>query len=227
MEVNRGPCDYDFFFFLLSCSHILTHHGTPGTSALEYMVDVVKREQTWIDRYAKPHIHDDFLCGLPLQGKQDDHIELLVYYKYILPYLVPEDGRYLGGHLWHSDLHAANLFVVPSGSATEDGKIQVNITSCIDWQGASVGPAFLQLTVPVMFRALGAAPEALNLPPDFETLDAATRKEAERFHNEAVLRKLFETLVLPDIAQLPALAELRELEDLAQGTWRTGLLPFR
>jgi hypothetical protein len=74
----------------------------------------------------------------------------LEYYKYILPYLVPDDGRYVGGHLWHPDLHAANLFVVPSGPATEDGKIQANITSFIDWQGAWVGPAFLQLTVPVI-----------------------------------------------------------------------------
>ena len=198
-----------------------------GASAHEYMVDVAIREQTWIDRYAKPHIHDDFLCGLPLQGKQDDHIEMLEYYKYIVPYLVPEDSRYLHGHLWHPDLHAANLFVVPSGPATEGGKIQANITSCIDWQGAWVGPAFLQLGVPVMFRALAAGPEALSLPAHFETLDAVTRKEAERFHNEAVLHKLFETLALQDIAQLPALAERRELEDLAQGTWRTGLLPFR
>ena len=191
------------------------------------MIDVAKREQTWIDRYAKPHIHDSFLCGLPLQGKQDDHIELLEYYKYILPYLVPDDSRYLGGHLWHPDLHAANLFVVPSGTVTEDGKVQANITSCINWQGAWVGPAFLQLTAPVMFRALGAGPEALSLPPNFETLDAKTRKEVERFHNEAVLRKLFETLALEDFAQLPAMAECRELEDLAQRTWRTGLLPFR
>lgn len=205
MEVNRGP----------------------WASALEYMVDVVIREQTWIDRYATPHLHDDFLCGLPLQGKQDDHIELLEYYKYMLPDLVPEDRRYLCGHLWHPDLHAANLFVVPSGPATADEKIQANITSCIDWQGAWVGPAFLQLTVPVMFRALGQGPEALNLPPHFETLDADTRKEAERFHNEAVSNKLFETLALQDITQLPALAERRGLEDLAQGTWRTGLLPFR
>lgn len=37
MEVNRGP----------------------WASALEYMVDVVIREQTWIDRYATPHLHDE------------------------------------------------------------------------------------------------------------------------------------------------------------------------
>jgi len=191
------------------------------------MVDVAVREQFWIDRYAKPHLHDDFLCGLPLQGKQDDHIEALEHYKSLLPYLVPKDSVYLHGHLWHPDLHASNLFVIPSGSMTQDGKIRVNITSCIDWQGAWIGPAFLQLSVPAMFRKLGAGPEALTLPPHFETLDSATRTEAERFHNEAVLHNLFETLALRDIVQLPALAERRELEDLAQGTWRTGLLPFR
>ena len=215
-------CVYCF----ISCSDVLTAWNI-GTSAHEYMVDVALREQTWIDLYAKPHIHDDFLCGLPLQGKQDDHIEMLEYYKSIVPYLVPEDSRYLHGHLWHPDLHASNLFVVPSGPATEGGKIQANITSCIDWQGAWVGPAFLQLSVPLMFRSLVGGPEALNLPAHFETLDAVTRKEAERFHNEAVLHKLFETLALQDIAQLPALTERRDLEDLARGTWRTGLLPFR
>ena len=57
----------------------------------------------------------------------------------------------------------------------------------IDWRGAWVGPAFLQLSVPVMFCALAAGLEALSLPAHFETLDAITCKEAERFYNEAVL----------------------------------------
>ncbi|KAF8810649.1 hypothetical protein BYT27DRAFT_7185778 [Phlegmacium glaucopus] len=198
----------------------------PWTSALEYMVDVVVREQTWIDRYVKPHLYDDFLCGLPLQGKQDDHIEVLEYYKYLLPRLVPQNSRYLHGHLWHPDLHSGNLFVIPSDSTAQDGKVQLNITSCIDWQGAWVGPAFLQLTVPEMYRATWPS-EALSLPPHFDTLDAATQKEAKRIHNETVLCKLFESLALQDIVHLPALAQRRELEGLAQSTWRTGLLPFR
>ena len=189
------------------------------------MVDVVVREQTWIDLYAKPHLHDDFLCGLPLQGKQDDHIEVLEHYKSLLPYLVPSESRFLHGHLWHPDLHDENLFVIPSGSVPPEGKIQVNITSCIDWQGAWIGPAFLNLTVPKIFHA--TLPEALTLPPNFETLDPATRIEANRLHKEALLSKLFETIALPHIAQLPALRDRRNLEELARMTWRTGLLPFK
>ena len=106
----------------LSCSDALTEWNL-GASAHKYMVNVAIQEQTWIDHYAKPHIHDDFLCVLLLQGKQDDHIEMLEYYKYIVLYLVPEDSRYLRGHLWHPDLHAANLLVIPSGHATESGKM--------------------------------------------------------------------------------------------------------
>ncbi|KIM38825.1 hypothetical protein M413DRAFT_447532 [Hebeloma cylindrosporum] len=83
---------------------------SPWSSALEYMVDAVMRKQTWIDLYAKPHLHDDFLCGLPLQGKRDDHIEALEYYKYLLPYLIPNERRYLHAHLWHPGFHVGYLF---------------------------------------------------------------------------------------------------------------------
>lgn len=212
-------------FFFPSSSNLLTNL-TLGTSALEYMVDVVVREQTWIDRYAKPHLYDDFRCCMPLQGKQDDHIEVLESYKHLLPYLVPKDSRYLHGHLWHPDLHAGNLFVIPSDSTAQDGKVQLNITSCIDWQGAWVGPAFLQLTVPELYHATWPS-EALSLPPHFDTLDATTQQVVEGIRNETVLCKLFETLALQDIVHLPALVERRALEDLAQATWRSGLLPFR
>jgi len=102
------------------------------------MVDTVVREQTWIDLYAKPHLHDDFLCDLPPQGKQDDHIEALEYYKYLLPYLVPNERRYLYGHLWHPELHAGNVFVIPLGSTGKDGKIHyivLRLARSMDWTG--------------------------------------------------------------------------------------------
>ncbi|KAF9036378.1 kinase-like domain-containing protein [Panaeolus papilionaceus] len=201
----------------------------PWTSARDYMVDVALREQQWIDQYAKPHLHDDFLCCLPHQGKLDDHIELLEYYKHVLSLLVPSDPQHLSGHLWHPDLHASNLLVTPSGTTSSDGKIQVDITSCIDWQGAWVGPAFLQLTAPALLRDLGAGPEALILPPNFETLNLETkaRAQAMRFHEEAVLQHQFETLAFGHLSGLPVMAELRLLEELSHITWKTGLLPFR
>ena len=125
------------------------------------MVDTVVREQTWIDLYAKVHLHDDFLFSLPIRGKQDDHIEALEYYKYFLPYLVPNERRYLHDHLWDPELLAGNVFVNPSGSTGRNGKIQVNIISCLDWQGAWIGPAFLHLAVPTMFHAERAGLEVL------------------------------------------------------------------
>ncbi|GJJ12970.1 hypothetical protein Clacol_007217 [Clathrus columnatus] len=204
---------------------LVTERRGPYTSALDYMCDVALREQYWIYRHAKPSLTDDFLCGIPTQGKQDDHIEILERYKSLLQYLVPKERLYLHGHLWHPHLSTSNLFVVPS-KVTQDGKIQVNITSCINWQGAWVGPAFLQLTVPTLFR-IPCAQEALTLPTHFETLDADTCREAKLLYEEAVLHNLFETTALHNIVQLPSLAELRELEYLAQLTWKTGLLPFR
>ncbi|KAG6906627.1 hypothetical protein DXG01_012872 [Tephrocybe rancida] len=200
-------------------------HG-PWTEALTYMYDVAMREQSWIDRHAKPHLADHFLCGLPFQGQRDDHIEALEYYKYVVTCLVPSERRYLHGYLWHPDLHAGNLFVSASGPPAHDGKLRLNITSCIDWQGAWVGPAFLQLAVPKVYRA--TFPEFHNqLPTDVHIVDAAERLEFERLHREAVYHRRFEAEVLGDMMELPALNELRELEDLSHCTWRTGLIPFR
>jgi hypothetical protein len=130
-------------------------------SAVQYMVNTVVREQTWIYLYAKAHLHNDSLCGLPIQGKQDDHIEALEYYKYFLPYLVPNERRYLHDHLWHSELLAGKVFGIPSGSTGRNGKIQVNIISCLDWQGAWIGPAFLHLAVSTIFHAQRAGLEVL------------------------------------------------------------------
>jgi len=79
-----------------------------------------------------------------------------------------------------------------------------------------------------MFRAQWAALEALATLPDIESLDAATRQDAEFLQDHVALHELFEAVALPsDMVQLPALEECRELEELARGTWRTGLLPFR
>ncbi|KAF9475595.1 hypothetical protein BDN70DRAFT_914917 [Pholiota conissans] len=202
----------------------------PWTSPLEYLADVASREQIWIDKFAKPHLLDDFLCGLPLQGKQDDHIEMLEYYKYLLPFILPQEPQYLHGHLWHPDLHSGNLFVVKE-SMNDDGKVHVNITSCIDWQGAFIGPAFLQLTAPTMYQSEGAPLDALVLPPHLDTLDDANKKEVLLLNDEALRKQQFESLAFGDLmiddAHIPTLVQRQELDDLAHCTWRTGLLPFR
>ena len=80
-----------------------------------------------------------------------------------------------------------------------------DIISCVDWQGTRVSPAFLQVTVPKMY--------------------SGERKQSA--FSEAVVPKLFETIVLQAVVHRPALAERRQLKDLAQSAWRTALLPFR
>ncbi|KAF9475593.1 hypothetical protein BDN70DRAFT_955270 [Pholiota conissans] len=208
----------------------------PWTSALDFARDTATREERWIERFAKPHFEDNFLCGHHLQGKQDDHILLLEDYKKLLPYIIPKDLRHLYGHLWHPRLSANTLFVVPSSAsaATEPGgKVQVDITSCITWPGASIEPAFRQLTTPSVCRSLNAPRELFPLS-QAQSLDMYESTEYEKLRaaeEEKERREMFERIAFAglgiDEEHLPGLMLRQEMDVMARGTWRTGLLPFR
>lgn len=95
--------------FIIVERRTVASHSCLGASVLEYMV-----------------LQDDSLRGLPLQGKQDDHIQHLEYYKYMLPY---KTAPYLS---WSQTCHSATLLVIPIRfREAENGKISYrrNMTS--------------------------------------------------------------------------------------------------
>ncbi|RDB27007.1 Altered inheritance of mitochondria protein 9, mitochondrial [Hypsizygus marmoreus] len=202
----------------------------PWSDAEDYLFDIATREQKWIDLCAKPSIHDDHLCGLPLQGKQDDHIELLQHYKDLIPFLVPKNHKYLSGHLWHPDLHRGNIFVNRADAPDETTGPAYEVSSIIDWQNAWIGPAFLQLTVPLLFEAHLGVPSGFRLakmPAEAENLPTDDRAEAQAIHKAAIIHKAFEFMAIKEVVPLVARKERIDLEEISHVTWKMGLLPFR
>ncbi|KAF9475594.1 hypothetical protein BDN70DRAFT_898043 [Pholiota conissans] len=203
----------------------------PWTCALDFARDTAAREQKWIANFAKPHMEDSWLCCIPHQGREDDHIDFLERYKTLLPYLIPKDPRHLHGHLWHPRLDGDTLFVVPSTSSRAPGEaIKVDISACITWPGATIEPAFLQLATPASFRnlyALCSAFEGVYLP-DFSKYEANTLEtgEKDKALHDHFERIAFEGLGIDD-AHLPNLVVRKALDVMARKTWRTGLIPFK
>ncbi|KAF9232906.1 hypothetical protein BU15DRAFT_90536 [Melanogaster broomeanus] len=200
-EAERGTMDID---------------RGPWRTAEGYMTAVARREQEWISRFGTLHILDDPNRVLPGQGTRDDHVAWLSVYTTLISILIPPDHKQTRPVMWHPDLHASNIFV---NYSEVQGKIvptvPLTVSSIIDWQGSWVGPAFLQLTLPA-------------LPDDVEALSESEKEEMEEKHKRRTHHKLFEVVAFPlPIIDMKARGERAYLEDLAQVTWKYGLVPFR
>ncbi|EGN99489.1 hypothetical protein SERLA73DRAFT_182452 [Serpula lacrymans var. lacrymans S7.3] len=203
----------------------------PWHTAEDYMTAVARREQDWIHSFSTLHILDDPNRILPGQGSRDDHVALLSVFTTLVPILVPCLHEQARPVMWHPDLHASNIFVEYSEEqGTISPTIPLTISSIIDWQGTWIGPAFLQLQVPPLYRMDGVPPgrQLPVLPENFEELCASEKAEVEESHKRRIHHKLFELAAFPlPIFNMKARQERIYLEDLAQVTWKYGLIPFR
>lgn len=75
---------------------------------------MASREKEWISQFATAHILDDPYRVLPSQGDRHEHIGLLSVYKDLNSILVPLQAELTTPTLWHPDIHASNLFVLPN-----------------------------------------------------------------------------------------------------------------
>ncbi|KIJ14019.1 hypothetical protein PAXINDRAFT_79920 [Paxillus involutus ATCC 200175] len=203
----------------------------PWRTAEDYMTAAARREQEWIRDFGTSHILDDPDRVLPGQGTREDHVEFLSAYITLAPLLIPPLHEQVMPVMWHHDLHASNIFVEYS---EEQGKISpkipLSISSVIDWQGTCVGPAFLQVQVPPLYRMGDVLPgcQLPALPDNFEELGESEKADATESRRRRLDHKLFELAAFPrSIFGMKAREERVYLEDLAQVTWKYGLLPFR
>lgn len=100
----------------------------------------------------------------------------LTLYKHILP-----DPSVATAHLWHSDLHQANIFVNPS-KPTE-------IVGIIDWQSTEIAPLFYHARQPQIIEASDVfGLDRPHLPSNIDNLDSEAKKLAhDRFFKESLL----------------------------------------
>ena len=193
------------------------------------MTAVATRELQWIAGFGTPHIHDHPNRILPGQGNRQDHIDCLSAYECLIPMLLSDSHDENRPVLWHPDLHASNIFVQP----VEEGKmlaaISLSVSSIIDWQGTWIGPAFLQMKVPPLYRMDGVPPGRQSpVLPDTIGLSDSEKERVKMVHQRRLQHKLFEASAFPiQIWEMPAREERACPDDWAQVTWKYGLTPFR
>ncbi|KAH8829214.1 kinase-like domain-containing protein [Flagelloscypha sp. PMI_526] len=204
MDINRGPWK------------------TPE----QYLSSIAEREEAWIQKHAKNNIHDDPVRFLLGSESKEEHIASLQQYRSIVPAIVPKDAAARASVLWHPDLNLGNIFV-----ERRNGRFE--ISQIIDWQGACVAPAYLQVTTPVFLKYQSATgsfvPNGIELPklPDnFATLPQEEKEDLQARHRLKMLQKIYDLKqVVPNsipnqyVVTSPVLAAGR--------TWKDGVLPLR
>jgi hypothetical protein len=93
--------------------------------------------------------------------------------------------------LWHSDLHADNIFVDPEEPT--------KVTGMIDWQAVHIAPLFLQVRRPALLDFDGPIPERLKppeLPENFKELSSEEKLQAKKLHAAQAMYVLYEIELL-------------------------------
>jgi hypothetical protein len=88
--------------------------------------------------------------------------------------------------LWHTDLHADNIFVDPEEPT--------KILSIIDWQSTHIAPLFEQARVPSLLDFDGPRWNSLTppkLPENFASLDLEEQKAVKELQKNQTLHKLY------------------------------------
>ena len=191
-----------------------------GKTSRDYIAGIVHREIAWIEEFADPKSPSDPFYTSQAQNSPEAHISLLQRLLKVTPFLFPQDANTTASRLWHSDIHASNIFVSKG-----------RITSLIDWQAAWTGPLFIQARQP---RLLGHRGEILlKLPENFKELEVDEQNCLNEQVSTSILLHVYETHTA---TQNPLLSRLYRLKHgktrtqpilFAGNTWQEDILPLR
>jgi hypothetical protein len=124
------------------------------------------------------------------QPTREKKIHALKTYLKVFTHLLPAD-RCLGSpHLWHSDLHAGNIFVDPSNPT--------RIVGLINWQSTEPSPLYFQARQPHFIDHEGPTMHGLErpaLPSDFAQLDAGKKRAAQALFYQQSLCALYRKIM--------------------------------
>ncbi|KAL8916712.1 MAG: hypothetical protein Q9208_008359 [Pyrenodesmia sp. 3 TL-2023] len=160
----------------------------PWHSIEDYAAAAARRESACIKELSEFPMPQGLFYG-PGQYRLTPEYKLSVLndYSKVLKYLLPKDETFRRSILWHSDLHPNNIFVNPD-KPTE-------ILGIIDWQSIHLSPFFLQARNPALIDFDGPIPEGLDpieLPNDFDHMNAEEQKKAKLLRSAQSLYKLYE-----------------------------------
>ena len=130
------------------------------------------------------------LCGpgtyQPTKAKK---LKALHCYLDMIRYLLPTDQKISSAHLWHDDLHIANIFVDPSKPT--------KIVGLIDWQSTELSPLYFQARQPHIIDYVGPPVNGLERPQpreDLDKLEPSARGHAYTVYLQQSLCSLYNTL---------------------------------
>lgn len=126
-------------------------------------------------------------------------------YMKLIKFLLPTDPSITTSHVWHSDLHAENIFVNPD-QPTE-------IVGIIDWQSVAMVPLFENSFQPALLDYDGPPLNGLERPEepkDLDQLDPVQRASAFNKYIEMTLASYYQNLIYYTNKRLFCAIEFRE-----------------
>ncbi|KAH6678552.1 hypothetical protein B0J14DRAFT_625117 [Halenospora varia] len=162
----------------------------PWPTVKDYHVAIGLREMAAVKQLPQLPKSPITLCGPgTYRPTREKKLKALDYYLRLIPFLIPSDQSISSSHLWHGDLHVANIFVNPS-KPTE-------IVGLIDWQSTELAPLYHHARQPQNIDYDGPQMVGLERPklrPDVEELDPEERREVKILYLKQTLLSLYNTM---------------------------------
>ncbi|KAH7074476.1 hypothetical protein BKA63DRAFT_603397 [Paraphoma chrysanthemicola] len=129
----------------------------PWNSLQQYHEAIGRREEACVKQLPRMPKSPITLCGPgTYQPTRERKLAALEKYLQLIKFLIPTDRTVSSAHIWHPDLHVANIFVDPSEPT--------RIVSLIDWQSTEVGPLYFQARQPHIIDHDGPPVSGLERP---------------------------------------------------------------
>ncbi|RDW61118.1 aminoglycoside phosphotransferase family protein [Aspergillus mulundensis] len=192
----------------------------PWQHPADFATSVGRRELDWIRKYAVPKPADDPLVTSASQNSPSRHISLLERYLKVAPYLFPSDPDVVAPHLWHNDLHSANIFV-------QNGRI----SSVIDWQETWAAPFLFLGRHPRLVAYSGDI--ILQPPADFNELPPEEKRAIRARMSKSIILYLYEKKIAKEVPLLDKVIRYPhgrtrcDAINFAGDTWEDDILPLR
>ncbi|TVY87186.1 Altered inheritance of mitochondria protein, mitochondrial [Lachnellula willkommii] len=162
----------------------------PWETLEEYHTAIGLREIACVGQLSRLPKSPITLCGPgTYQPTREKKLHALNCYLKLIKFLLPTDRSIASSHLWHGDLHVANIFVNPSN--------HTEIVGLIDWQSTELSPLYFHARQPHIIDYDGPPVHGLERPQppkDTEQLDPNAKRHAKALYLQQSLCSLYNTL---------------------------------
>jgi len=207
----------------------MTQTRIPGKDPAAYITALIRSEQEWLRRYAKPRPAGDQFIRSDEDNSPAAHIELLDKLLSVLDALIP-DPEISSPTLWHPGLHKPNVFISPTAPH--------EILGVIGWQAATTGPLYLQGVFPRALVYTGERfkvdykPRLPPLPEGFKELSVEEQGIIKAHHWEVAVQSSHLELIKKDLRHVTSLFHpfaplFIEPILLAPTTWEDGIIDLK